>query len=172
MNGAISKRVPSRIIAAAGLLVTAGLAVACSKQSEAAPATAKIDSAEPHAGPQGDSVDQPNYTAKIALAGPCKAGDTCKAEVTLETKGEYHINDEYPYKFKLAEPPPAGLEFPKPVVGRDQGRFEEKKAVLEVPFVAKSAGDAKLGGTFSLSVCSAANCVMDKRSLETIAKVE
>jgi hypothetical protein len=57
-------------------------------------------------------------------------------------------------------------------VGRSDGVFEEKKAVLAVPFVADGPGERTVGGTLSLSVCSQANCLMDKPALEATVKVE
>ena len=47
-----------------------------------------------------------------------------------------------------------------------------RKVVLKVPFIAESVGDKKVAGTLSLSVCSAANCLMDKQPLEVTVKVE
>ena len=65
------------------------------------------------------TVTQTEYSAQIALSGPCKKGDTCLAEVTLTASGGYHVNEKYPLKFKTPDPAPAGLKYPKPVVGKD-----------------------------------------------------
>lgn len=164
----------SEIAAAAALL---GLFVAsgCSKVSEAAAATEPVASkaeAPLGAAPQASSVDNANYTVRFTVEGPCKKGETCTALVTVEAKGGYHINDKYPYRFKVAEPAAPGVSYPKPVVGRDEGTFTEKKAVLRVPFVAANAGEAKVGGTLSFSVCSDEKCLIDKQALEAVAKVE
>jgi hypothetical protein len=50
--------------------------------------------------------------------------------------------------------------------------MDEHKVTLKVPFVPASAGDKKVAGTLSLSVCSAANCLMDKQQLDLTVKVE
>lgn len=144
---------------------------ACSKSSEAAPDQRASKDIVAPAGPSASQVDNENYTARLSQSGPCKKGQACVLEVSLSTKGEYHINDKYPYKFKTQDPPPDGVKYPKPVVGRDDGSFEQKKATLKVPFITDNAS-AKVGGTFSLSVCSEANCLMDKANLELPAKVE
>jgi hypothetical protein len=153
-------------------------AVGCGKVSEAAPsaagaqgATAAPNAAEPMA-PGGASFDNANYSAKIASAGPCKKDQTCTAEIVVLAKGEYHINDKYPYRFKLEDPPPAGVKYPKPVIGKEDGTMDEHKVTLKVPFVPASAGDKKVAGTLSLSVCSAANCLMDKQQLDLTVKVD
>ena len=123
--------------------------------------------------PKVSAIENPNYAAQISVAGPCKKGQTCVMHVELSAKGEYHINDKYPYRFKVQDPPAEGVKYPKPNVGRENGSFEEKKAVLDVPFIVEGSGStASVGGTLSLSVCSAANCLVDKQSLEVTAKVD
>jgi hypothetical protein len=159
------------------LCSTGLLAVGCGKVSEAAP-NAQGAPASPNAGdnapasPGAASFDNANYSAKIASAGPCKKDQTCSAEVVVVAKGEYHINDKYPYRFKLEDPPPAGLKYPKAVIGKEDGTMDERKVTLKVPFVPASVGDKKVAGTLSLSVCSAANCLMDKQQLDLTVKVD
>ncbi len=157
-----------------GVLGTALLS-GCSKVSEAkerGEATGQAATNELVAPAKGPATDTANYRVAIRPAGSCKKGETCTVEVLLEAKGEYHINEQYPYKFKVDEAAAAGLKFPKPVVGKEDAVVEEKKIVLKVPFIADSAGDKKVAGTFSLSVCSAANCLMDKQPLEVVVKVQ
>jgi hypothetical protein len=163
----------SMVLAAAG----------CGKVSEAAPSagnaqTAPASPTPPNAAagslvaPAAASFDNANYSAKIQSAGPCKKDQTCAAEIVVLAKGEYHINDKYPYRFKLEDPPPAGIKYPKPVIGKEDGTMDEHKVTLKVPFVPASAGDKKVAGTLSLSVCSAANCLMDKQLLDLTVKVD
>jgi len=163
------------------MLCSVGLAAAgCGKVSEAAPSSANAQTspnvvvnatAEP-AAIGAASFDNANYSARIASAGPCKKDQTCTAEVVVQAKGDYHINDKYPYRFKLEDPPAAGLKYPKAVISKEDGTMDEHKVTLMVPFVPASAGDKKVAGTLSLSVCSAANCLMDKQQLDLTVKVE
>ena len=154
------------------------LAAGCGKVSEAAPsaqgapASANAANLAAQPAPGAASFDNANYSAKIESAGPCKKDQTCAASVVVVAKGEYHINDKYPYRFKLEDPPPAGLKYPKAVIGKEDGTMDERKVTLKVPFVPASAGDKKVAGLLSLSVCSAANCLMDKQQLDLTVKVE
>jgi hypothetical protein len=154
------------------LLVTLiGFGSGCSKVSAAS--TEQGKAAAQAAGPSRPSLENANYHAEMKAAGPCKKDATCTAEVLVEAKGEYHINDKYPYRFKLDDPPPQGLKYPKPVVNKDDGgSMDQRKVVLKVPFISETSGDKKVAGTLSLSVCSAANCLMDKQPLEVTVKVE
>jgi hypothetical protein len=159
--------VPARAVLAGCFLA---LAPACSKVSEASSGSAQAGQAP--LSPSSSTVSDANYGAKLELAGPCHSGGKCAMNVVLVAKGDYHINDKYPYKFRAQDPPARGVVYTKPIVGRDDGVFEEKKAVLVVPFVADAPGEINVGGTLSLSVCSKANCLMDKQMLEATVKVE
>ncbi len=142
---------------------------ACSKVSQA---SAEGDKGQAQSAPARPSVENVNYRAEMKAAGPCKKDNTCSAEVLVEAKGDYHINDKYPYRFKLEDPPPPGMKYPKPVVGKEDGTMDERRVVLKIPFVSEAPGVKKVAGTLSLSVCSVANCLMDKQPLEVTVKVE
>ena len=161
----MSNRRTSRTLSTLCLMALTGLAFAaasgCSK-SEAAPAPAKDAPAFVGA----SKVDKDQYTVEMKTTGACSAGKECKVEIALAAKGEFHVNDKYPIKFKAPDSPPEGLSFTKSVVKREDGKFEEKKGTLPVAFTIAKAGKVKVAGTFSFSVCSDANCVMDKVDLE------
>jgi hypothetical protein len=161
-------------LSAGGAMVSLALvsiAPGCSKVSQAS-ASAESERTQPAADPSRPSLENANYRAEIRSTGSCKKDNTCTAEVLVEAKGDYHINDKYPYRFKVEDPPPPGLKYPKAVVGKEDGNMDLRKVVLKVPFIAESLGDKKVAGTLSLSVCSAANCLMDKQPLEVTVKVE
>lgn len=139
------------------------ISLGCGK-SEAAPN--KSAAAESVSVVGANRAETENYIAEIKASGEYKAGAEGVVEVTLTTKGDYHINKQYPYKFKAADPAPEGVTYPKPVLTRDSGTFDEKKGSFKVPFTVAKAGKATIGGTFYLSVCSDANCIMDKVALD------
>jgi hypothetical protein len=116
-------------------------------------------------------LETDNYLVEITAAGPFKVGAEGLAKVTLTTKGAYHVNPQYPYRFK-AGAPPSGLSYPKPVLQRADGQFEERRAVFSLPFVTDKAGHFNVGGTFHMSVCSAASCLVDKPALDVVVTVE
>ena len=121
--------------------------------------------------PASAKLENDNYLVEISAAGPFKVGVEGTAKVTLTTKGAYHINPQYPYRFKAAAPG-SGLSYPKPVLQRADGQFEEKKAVFNLPFVASQAGKFEVGGTFHMSVCSSGSCLMDKPPLDVTVSVQ
>src|SRR5262245_20443280 len=159
---------------ALGMMLLGAAALAgsgCSKVSRASTDGEK-GQGQAASAPARPSLDNANYRAEMKAPGPCKKDSTCTAEVLVEAKGEYHINDKYPYRFKLEDPPPQGIKYPKPVVGKEDGTMDEHKVTLKVPFVPASTGDKKVAGTLSLSVCSAANCLMHKPRRDLTVKVD
>lgn len=156
----VTRSQPTTVLAA--LTIAAGsflLAAGCSR-SEAAQVRE-----EAAAAPGKSKVDESTYTVEMKAVGSYKAGTEGKVEVTLVPKGAYHINDKYPHKFKATDPAPDGLKYPKAILKKEDGTFSASKGSFSVPFVASKAGKAKISGTFSFSVCSDANCVMDKVDL-------
>jgi hypothetical protein len=139
-------------------------AIACSK-SEAS-AEPKTDNLSRQSVGDGSSYENATYKVRLEAPPSFKIGEQAVARIVLETKGDYHINKQYPYKFVIPQSPANGLSYPKPTVTREDGVFEERKAVISVPFVASQTGEAKISGIFSLSVCTDANCLLDKRNLE------
>lgn len=151
-----------------GVLLVVG-AVGCSR-SEAA----VEPGASAHAMPVGsDEVHETlNYKLTLEAAGPYKKGEQGVVKVVLVTKGDFHINEQYPYRFVVQDPPADGVKYPKASLRRADGVFSKTTAEMAIPFVVDRTGEVKVGGTFSLSVCTASNCLLDKRPLELPITVE
>lgn len=129
--------------------------------SGSAPSAAGDDAA--HGAAEGAKVDDQNFTAEMKASGAFQAGKKGTVEVVLEPKGAYKINDKYPTKLSLKET--AGLTFEKIVLRREDGEFTDKKGTFRVSFTPAAAGKAKIAGKLSMSVCSDANCIMEKVDL-------
>jgi hypothetical protein len=153
------------------LLTGAAFAIAsgCSKSEAATRPGATHESTAVAAGAKSETD---TYVAEIKPNGSYKAGAEGTVDVVLTVKGAYHTNDQYPYKFKTIEPAPDGLSYPKPMLQRADGKFDKTSGSFKVPFTASKPGKYKVGGKFSLSVCSEANCIMDKVDLEVDVDVK
>lgn len=115
---------------------------------------------------QASKKDKDSYTVELKAPGTFKKGVEGTVELVLTSKPGYHVNPDYPAKFKVADPAPEGVTFPKKVLKKEDGKFEEAKAVIKIPFVSANAGKQKIAGTFSFSVCSDKNCYMEKAELD------
>ena len=145
------------------LLVTAAL--------PAANAPASIEVGGERAQASSVKVEADTYLAEIAEGGPYKVGASGSVRVSLTAKAQFHINDQYPYRFRTS-PPPNGVSYPKPVLERADGQFEEKTAVFNLPFVASHSGQFDVGGVLNLSVCSADSCIVQKAPLNVTVTVQ
>lgn len=155
---------------ALGFLVALALG-ACSR-SEASATEVSLSASQAMTALSSPVQENANYKVTLEPVGTYKAGQQGTVNVVLVTKGAYHINKQYPYKFVCEDPAADGVSYPKTTVRRDDGTYEERKAVLPVPFVPSKAGEVKVAGVFSLSVCTESNCLLDKAPLELRVKVE
>lgn len=122
--------------------------------------------------PTSSKSDTDSYVAEIKSVGTYAAGKEGVVEIVLTAKDPFHINDAYSYKFRTPDPAPEGVTYPKTLLTRADGRFDEKTARFRLPFVASKTGKYKIGGMLSLSVCSSASCLMEKIELDVDVDVK
>jgi len=116
-------------------------------------------------------VGEQSFSLWMQSSGRYKAGQQGVVEVVLIPKGEFHCNQEYPYKMKLGAAP-AGVTYPSAIVRTEGVSVSPSRATMRVPFVPQNAGDARISGKFYFSVCTSEQCVIDNRDLSVTVKVE
>jgi hypothetical protein len=121
--------------------------------------------------PSTAKVEADTYLVEITAGGPYRSGAPGSVKVSLTAKAGFHINDQYPYRFNTS-PPSQDVSYPKPVLERADGQFEEKTAVFILPFVASHAGQFTVGGVLKLSVCSPTSCIVQKAPLAVSVTVQ
>ena len=107
-------------------------------------------------------LSEANFDLKIGAKGDYAAGKPAEAEIVLNAKPPFHVNDKYPYKFRLNETP--GLTFPSPVVTKAAAKLEREQLTMTVAFT-PAAGKHDLSGQFAFSVCTDDKCLIEKRDL-------
>lgn len=117
--------------------------------------------------PAGKSLaSKPFYRIDAGPPAACAPGATCEARLVLTALGDYHVNQDYPFKF-VGEPAPA-----VPVVGEGAFAFDDAKHLtMTVKFRPAAAGTAKLVGTFKLCVCSDDTCEIETPRIELAVPV-
>lgn len=117
----------------------------------------------------GESADA-NFAITAAPQGTFAVGGEGRAEVTLEGRNGYHVNQEYPIQLTLR--PPAGVEVAKTTLAReDASTFEEARAVFPVALTPRAAGRHEVAGELSFSVCNPQNCLMERRPVSIAVDV-
>ncbi|NUO50645.1 MAG: hypothetical protein HOV80_17460 [Polyangiaceae bacterium] len=134
-----------------------------------APGTTASATASAKPDVEGEQKKMPSFTAYLAAKPSYKKGQPGTVTAIVNALGEYHVNQEYPYKFKMGTAP-AGVTYPEAIV-RAVNRTE-KKATISIPFTPSAAGNTTISGELSLSVCTDSNCVIEKAQLSVTAKVE
>jgi hypothetical protein len=114
-----------------------------------------------------------NFVVNANVAS-CAANAECKVDLRLEAQGDFHVNKEYPYKFKATAV--SGVTY----LGKDPGGTDlfskaagdfaldtsnEKVGTMTVRFKSANKGAVSIGGTFKLSVCSAQNCQLEQATV-------
>ena len=151
----------------------AALAAACGRGSPAADRGRVEGTAPaPRDGRCDHAVCGDDFFVDASPVSDCAVGGTCTLALTLVAAGDYHINDEYPYKFKADNTP--GVAF----LGTDSSgknvfsksaenwsKKDEKTGTMTVTFRPSERGRKAVGGVFKLSVCSLQNCRLEVQHL-------
>ena len=136
----------------------------------AAPTSATAPAAAPGAAPEAapsapaaSKYSEAGFDLVLQPKGAYASGQAGEAEIVLNAKPPFHVNDKYPYKFKIKEAP--GLKFANLVVAKDSVKLEPARATVPVAFTPESAGKHTLAGQLSFSVCTDDKCMIEKREL-------
>jgi pyruvate/2-oxoglutarate dehydrogenase complex dihydrolipoamide acyltransferase (E2) component len=129
----------------------------------AAPAAADPAPAAAPAADATSKYSEANFDLSLATKGSYASGQAGEAEIVLAAKAPFHVNQNYPYKFKLKEAP--GLKFANLIVGKEALKLEPARATLPVAFTPETAGKHTLAGQLSFSVCTDDKCMIEKREL-------
>jgi hypothetical protein len=116
----------------------------------------------------GHAVCAANYFIDAAPVS-CTAGAPCSVTLKLVATGDFHVNDEYPYRFKADDAPgvaflgtdPGGKNTFSKAAG-DWQKADAKSGAMTVKLIAANPGGRAIAGTLKLSVCSAQNCLLEQ----------
>ncbi|MBX3184380.1 MAG: hypothetical protein KF915_17255 [Polyangiaceae bacterium] len=138
--------------------------MAAGEQPQAAPPT---EGAPGAAAPQAHQSD----TFELSLEVPsAKVGEPTNATVVLLGKAPYKCNDKYPYRFKPQASP--ALSFPDGAPLGEGTVVSAEEVRLQVPFTPTQPGDHRLSGQVSFSVCTADRCLIERRELSAVVRVQ
>jgi hypothetical protein len=164
------------------LLLAAGLGAftaACGRDSRAASReSAQVTLPLPLRGACDHTMCGNDFFVDAALVESCAVGEACAVALTLVAAGDYHINDEYPYKFKADDAP--GVEFLGTDVGgknvfsklaKNWTKNGAKTGTMTVTFKPLEKGSKAIGGVFRFSVCSSQNCRLEQQEVSLAVAV-
>jgi hypothetical protein len=119
-----------------------------------------------------------NFFVDVVSPADCAAGANCAMTLNLVATGEYHINDDYPYKFRADDAPHVAFQGTDPaganVFSKGASNWQKtgpQNGALSVVFQAADKGAKKISGVFKLSVCSVHNCQLEQTAINTTVSV-
>lgn len=145
-----------------GIVGGAALVGALAMGSFASDAEARGERAGASESVRGSKAEADAYVAELVV-GEAKAGAKATYKVTLKPKAGFHINAQFPMRFKTDTSD--DVTYTKAILKREDGEFTETEGSFTLEFVASKTGRHSVGGTLSLSVCNDANCLMEKVAL-------
>jgi hypothetical protein len=161
-----------KLVHASSLAAVALLSLACGRSSASEPPHAlAIAPSEAPVAMADSKLDAAEHMVVFDQKQGCTVGAVCAATIRLETKGGFHVNDAFPYKFKGSENPGVELQ------GSDAAKKNDfsKSAgdlTLDSKTVATLAVRFKLtqkqgtvSGTYKYAVCNESNCFPKEASL-------
>ncbi|MEO8902419.1 MAG: hypothetical protein ABI488_10565 [Polyangiaceae bacterium] len=128
----------------------------------AVPAAPATDPAAAPPTPVVSKYSEAAFDLELQPKGAYASGKAGEVDIVLNAKAPFHVNQQYPYKFKLKQSP--GVTYPNRVVGKDAVKLEPARATVPVAFTAE-AGKHTVQGQLSFSVCTDDKCVIEKRDL-------
>jgi hypothetical protein len=108
--------------------------------------------------------DEGAFRLESSVPSSVKAGESFQVKLVLSAKAPYHVNAEYPHRFKVMSV--AGGKADSEMVTRDPAKLTAASLELLVPMTASGIGKGELVGELSFSLCTADKCLMEKRKLK------
>jgi len=119
--------------------------------------------------------------AELKAIGSYKKGEPSTYEVVVRAKKPFHVNDEYPAKFKASDA--NGVKHVEPKLERakhadafavetcEGGGKDACTLKITVKFTPEQAGTVRLGGTIDVGVCNKDTCIVEKKQLDLAVPV-
>lgn len=123
-------------------------------------------------GPAGPKIETGSFLLAVApTQDEYAAGKLGQLEIALESRGEWHVNQEYPIRvdIKAGE----GVKVPKAELVKDDAtEFGEEKVRFLAPVEPSTAGTHEVTCDVSFAMCTEENCILEKRTVVTELEVQ
>lgn len=133
---------------------------------------AEPEAATEAAAPAGPRAEEESYLleARPEEAG-YSAGNLGQFAIHLSGRGEWHLNQDFPFSVELEGP--AAVAFPKATLEKgDAAEFGEVSARVDVPFTPASPGEHEVRARVLFAVCNPTSCVPKTATLALNLRVD
>jgi hypothetical protein len=122
--------------------------------------------------PAGPRIETGSFLLAVAPAQPkYAAGQAGELEIALESRGEWHVNQEYPIRVDLKAA--SGVALPKAELVKDDAKeFGEEKVRFLAPIEPSTAGKHEVTCDVSFAMCTEENCILERRTVAMELEVQ
>jgi len=122
--------------------------------------------------PAGPKIETGAFLLEVSPAQPTySAGKPGEVQIALESRGQWHVNEEYPIRVDLKAAP--GVSIPKAELVKDDAKeFGQEKVRFVAAVEPASAGEHEVTCDVSFALCTEENCILEKRTLAMQLEVE
>jgi hypothetical protein len=120
----------------------------------------------------GPRIETGSFLLAVAPSEPSyRVGRRGEVEIALESRGPWHVNQEYPIRVDLSTG--SGLALGKKELVKDDAQeFGERKVRFVAGLKPSKAGEHEVSCDVSFALCTDENCILEKRTVTTKLEVE
>ena len=122
--------------------------------------------------PTGPTIETGSFLLAVAPTQPSHAaGKPAELEIALESRGEWHVNQEYPIRVDIKAP--EGVKVPKAELEKgDAKEFGDDKVTFLASVEPSAAGKHEVTCDVSFAMCTEENCILEKRTVAMELEVQ
>lgn len=134
--------------------------------------SAQADGDDEANAPAGPSIETGTFLLAVAPTQPkYAAGQPGSVQIELQSRGEWHVNQEYPIRVDLAAP--EGVALPKAELLKDDAKeFGEDKVRFLAEVEPSAAGTHEVSCDVSFALCTEENCILERRTVAMQLEVQ
>ena len=122
--------------------------------------------------PAGPSIETGSFLLAVAPAqSKYVSGKAGEVEIALESRGDWHVNQEYPIRVDLKAAPGVALKKSE-LVKDDAKEFGESKVRFLAAVEPSAKGEHEVTCDVSFAMCTEENCILEKRTVAMQLRVE
>jgi hypothetical protein len=111
-----------------------------------------------------ESVDDPTFALALSAPGNVSVGAPTHADLSIEGRGLYHVNHEYPLRIVLRPTPDLALGRTE-LAASHAAELTPARARFELPFTCRAPGSHRIEADVEFALCTEDECIPQSRTI-------
>lgn len=122
--------------------------------------------------PTGPKIETDSFSLAVAPTQPAyRVGRAGDVEIALQSRGEWHVNEDYPIRVDLKAG--SGINIVQhELVKDDAEEFGADKVRFVTSVEPTAAGEHEVTCDVSFAMCTEENCILEKRTVAMVLEVQ